>query len=121
MRTGLVAAGLALALAGPAAAQTPAFKPIDTTKLVVSPADSTASASSSTIRYVGRVIANTIENNAVVRTLNNLLGKPATPAPVQSGLSPYPSPLSYPSTQYQSVIKPVLPTTSTFGQSLVGK
>jgi hypothetical protein len=121
MRAGLVAVGLALALAGPAAAQTPAYKPIDTTKLVVNPADTTANASSFSIRYVGRVIANTVENNAAVRALNGLLGKPATSAPVQPGFSPIPSPQSYPSTQYQSVIKPVMPTTSTFGKSLVTK
>jgi hypothetical protein len=116
---GLVAAGLALALAGPAAAQTPAFRPIDTTKFVINPANNTADASSFSIRYAGKVIADTIENNAVVRTLNNLLGKPATPAPVQPGYSPYPNPTSYPSTQYQSLIKPTLPQMSTFGQTPV--
>jgi hypothetical protein len=121
MRSGLVAAGLILALAGPAAAQTPAFKPIDTTKFVVNPADTTAAASSSSIRFLGRTIANTIENNGVVRALNSLLGRRATPAPTQPGFSPYPLPNSFPSTQYQSAIKPTLPAMSTFGKTPVIK
>ena len=121
MRSGFVAAGLILVLAGPAAAQTPAFKPIDTTKFVVNPADTTANASAFSIRYLGRTIADTIENNGVVRTLNNLLGRKATAAPVQAGFSPYPAPSTFPSTQYQSMIKPTLPAMSTFGKTPVIK
>ncbi|HEY2786657.1 MAG TPA: hypothetical protein VGJ05_16955 [Fimbriiglobus sp.] len=116
---GSVVVVVVLAFAGPATAQSPAFKPIDTTKFVVNPANTTADASSFSIRYIGKVIANTIENNGVVRTLNNLLGKPAAPAPTQPGFSSYPNPTSYPSTQYQSVIKPVLPQMSNFGQTPV--
>src|SRR5437016_5508513 len=98
MRTRHVIGALAaaLALAGQGIAQTPAFKPIDTTKFVINPANTTAEASSFSIRYLGKTIANTIENNGVVRTLNNLLGKRATPAPTQPGLSTYPAPSSYP-------------------------
>jgi hypothetical protein len=121
MRTGLIAAGLVLILAGPAAAQTPAFRPIDTTKFVINPANTTANASAFSIRYVGKVIADTLENNGVVRTLNNLLGKQATPAPTQAGFSKYPAPSTFPSTQYQSVIKPTLPVMSTFGRTPVTK
>ena len=121
MRAGFVAAGLALALAGPAAAQTPAFRPIDTTKFVINPANTTADASAFSIRYLGKTIADTIENNGVVRTLNNLLGKPASTAPVQPGFSAYPAPSTFPSTSYQSLIKPTLPQMSTFGQTPITK
>src|SRR5262245_64808348 len=119
MRFGLIAAGLALGLAGPAAAQAPAFKPIDTTKFVINPADSTANASAFSIRFLGRTVADTIENNGIVRTLNNLLGRKATPAGTQAGFSPYPLPSSFPSTKYPSAIKPTLPAMSTFGRTPV--
>jgi hypothetical protein len=121
MRIGLLAAVTAAVLAGSATAQSPAFRPIDTTKFVINPANTTADASSFSIRYLGKTIADTIENNGVVRTLNNLLGRQAKPAPVQPGFSPYPAPASFPSTSYQSLIKPSLPQMSTFGQTPITK
>lgn len=117
MRTGLLTLAVALSFVGTASAQTPTYKPIDTTRFVINPANTTAEASAFSIRYFGKTIANTIENNGVIRTLNNLLGKRSAPAPTQPGFSPYPAPASYPSTQYQSVIKPVLPMSSTFGRT----
>src|SRR5262245_57526736 len=101
MRSGIIAAGLLLALAGPAAAQN-SFRPIDTTKFVINPANTTAEASAWSIRYIGKTIANTVENNAVVRTLNTLFSKRTPTATTQAGFSPYPLPTSYPSTSYQS-------------------
>jgi hypothetical protein len=123
MRTRLFvgAATAVLALAGQAGAQSPGFKPIDTNQLVVAPSDATAGVTSNSIRLVGRTIANTIENNGIVRTINNLLGKKPTTAPAQPGFSAYPSPTTYQSTQYQSVIKPVMPQSSLFGQTSVVK
>jgi len=119
MRIGQYVAAVAavLALNGLARAQSPGFKPIDTNQLVVAPSDATSSG----IRVLGRSIANTIENNGVVRTINNLFGKKPTTAPPQPGFSSYPSPTAYPSTQYQSMIKPVMPQSTIFGQTPVIK
>jgi hypothetical protein len=120
MRRILVAvAGALLASAGTASAQGLTYKPIDTNAAIVAPTDATTGILTTTTRYVSRVIADTIDNNAVVRTLNNLLGR--TPAPgmtTQPGLSPLPLPGTYPSTQYKnSFASPAMPIYQTFGQT----
>ena len=110
-----------LALAGAAPAQTREFKPIDAGKLVVGPADTAASLAGSTtfggIRKLGRVVADTIEDNGFVKTINNLLGRRAKPGTVQSGFSPLPNPSDYQSTKNRSTIAPMQPIASTFGQT----
>jgi hypothetical protein len=117
----LGAAGALLASAGTASAQGLEFKPIDTTKAIVQPADATTNILASTARYVSRTVADTIDNNGIVRTLNNLLGRsPAQAATTQPGYSPLPAPGTYPSTQYKSALTPAMPTYQLFGQS-VGK
>jgi len=115
----LVAAGALLASAGTASAQGLEFKPIDTNAAIVQPTDATTGILTTTARYVSRVIADTIDNNAVVRTLNNLLGRtPAPGATIQPGMSPLPLPGTYPSTQYKnSFAPPVMPTFQMFGQT----
>jgi hypothetical protein len=113
----LLAGVFGLGLVTAATAQDPGFKPIDTNKLVVGPVDATANASSFGLRSMSRVIANTIEDNGFVRTINNLLGRRPSGATVQPGFSPYPLPSSYQSTKYQSMIKPQMPSSQTFGKS----
>lgn len=115
----LAAAGALLASAGTASAQGLEFKPIDTTKAIVQPADATTGILTSTVRYVSRAVADTIDNNGIVRTLNNLLGRqPAPQATTQPGMSPLPLPGTYPSTMYKnSFASPAMPTYQIFGQT----
>lgn len=119
MRRILVAvAGALVASAGTASAQGLEFKPIDTNKAIVQPTDATTGILSTTTRYVSRAIADTIDSNGFVKTLNNLLGRrPAPTATIQPGMSPLPLPGTYPSTQYKNSFSPVMPTYQVFGQT----
>src|SRR5256885_1520282 len=107
----LAAAGALVASAGAASAQGLEFKPIDTTKVIVQPTDATTGILSSTTRYVSRVIADTIDANGFVKTINNLLGRaPAPGATTQPGFSPLPLPGTYPSSGYKNSFTPAMPT-----------
>lgn len=110
----VVAAVLATTTVAPA--QTLEFRPIDTNKFVVQPTDTATGILGGTARYVGRVVAGTIQDNGVVRTINSLFGREATPAPLQPGFSPLPTAGSYPSTRYPS-LNPAMPTYQTFGRT----
>ena len=120
MRIWGIATAAVLAAAGAASAQTPfVYRPIDTTKLVVQPTDAAANVAagttSGTLRTFGRTVANMIENNGYVRTINNLFGTRAQPAQYQDGYSPLPLPSSYQSTSYKNSFVPSQPIMSTFG------
>ena len=116
--TGVVlAAAVVLAGAsGSAQAQTYQSRPIDAEKLVIKPADTATNIVGTSFKYVSRVTAGYIDNNAMVRTVNALWGTKKYAAPTQGGLSPLPDPRSYPSSYYKSVIQPVYPKYSTFGK-----
>ncbi len=107
--------GLA-ALGGSAQAQQYVSRPIDAEKLVIKPTDTATGIVGNSFKYVSRVAAGYVENNAMVRTVNALFGVKKRAAPVQGGLSPLPDPSSYPSNYYNSPIKPVFPKYSTFGK-----
>lgn len=112
------ALGLALASAGTAPAQGLDFKPIDTNALVVQPTDAATGILSGTTRWASRVVANTIDGDGFVKTINNLLGRSAqSTSPYQSGMSALPLPTSYPSTRYNNSFVPRMPTAQLFGQS----
>jgi ribosomal protein L35AE/L33A len=124
MRRMLAGAVFALVLSGAASAQGLSYqqqgKPIDPNKLVVQPADTATNIFSSASRYVSRVVANTVENNGFVKTINNLLGRtPSTPNTVQPGYSRLPDPRTYQSSAYPNSFTPVMPTTQVYGQSPV--
>ena len=107
---GVAAVGLALAAAGPAAAQQPlTFKPIDTEKLIVKPTDQAAGLFSGVSRISSRIIAGSLDQNGFVKTINNLFGrKTPTPGP-QPGFSALPNPGLYPSTRYPNSFQPAMP------------
>ena len=109
MRKAFVALTLIAAVAGTASAQRPASKVVDTDSLVIKPVDTTTNVVGRTFQYVSRVTADSIDNNALIRTVNNLFGTKAKAAPMQAGLSPLPDPSSYPSTYYKSPIQPQYP------------
>ena len=122
MRTFLFATVLMTALAAQASAQTPfVYKPIDTNKLLVQPGDAisgaTAGTTTSLFRTMTRSVANAIENNGFVRTINNLLGRRAQPVTVQGGYSPLPLASTYQSSRYPNSFTPVMPVQSAFGRS----
>lgn len=123
MRNWVMAVVAVLAVAGTAAAQQPfVYKPIDTSKLVVQPANTVANvtggATAGTISTIGTTIANTIENNGFVRTFNNLLGRRATPPSTQTGYSALPPAGSYQSLKYPNTFTPRMPIASTYGTSV---
>ena len=102
-----------------ASAQGLEFKPIDTSKLVVQPTDATTGILSGTTRYISRVVANVIDENGFVKTINNLLGRrPAPRQTIQPGFSPLPLPSTYQSTGYRNSFVPAMPTQMRFGQSV---
>ncbi len=112
-----MAAAVALgALGGSAQAQQYQSRPIDAEKLVVKPADTATSIVGTSFKYVSRVAAGYVDNNAMVRTVNALFGIKKRAAPIQGGLSPLPDPSSYPSAYYKSVIQPEYPKYSTYGR-----
>jgi hypothetical protein len=112
MRHGITAAVLATAVlagAGTAQAQQREFKVVDTTNLVVKPVATTTGIFAQSTQYVSQVVAGMIDNNGIIKTVNNLFGQRPKAAPIQGGLSPLPDPRSYPSGYYNSPIKPAMP------------
>jgi hypothetical protein len=110
MRIGIVAVVVMLTIpCGAAFAQRTTSKVIDTDALVIKPVETTTTVVGRSFQYVSRVVANTIDNNALIRTVNNLFGTKPRNAPVQPGLSPLPDPRLYPSGYYKSPIQPVMP------------
>ena len=110
MRTWIATAGAVLAVgvsASTATAQRPESKVIDTEALVIKPTDTATTMVGRSFQYVSRAVAATVDNNALIRTVNNLFGKRAQAAPTQPGLSPLPDPKQYPT--MPSVLKPELP------------
>lgn len=96
----VLAAFAVLAVATTAAsAQSPEFQPIDTNSLIVRPVDQAAGFFSGATRTLSRVVANTIQSDGIVRTINSLFGREATSARVMpNGINPaayptYSSPL----------------------------
>jgi hypothetical protein len=122
---GIAVAAILAAVGTASAQQTPGpfvYRPIDTNQLVVQPtnaaANVAATTTSGTLRSIGQTVANMIENNGIVRTVNNLLGQRASTMPaVQAGYSPLPQPSSYQSTMYPNSFTPAMPVMSTFGQT----
>ncbi len=84
-------------------------KIIDTEALVVKPTDTATSIIGGTTRYIGRVVAGTLDNNGIVRTLNNLFGRTDSNAQYNGTISPLPPVSAYPSNYFNSPIKPVMP------------
>lgn len=120
MKYGTLAAALALGLAAsPAAAQSVTTQPINPAAAVIPAANTTASVVGGTIRGIGQTVAGTLEDNAVVRVLNRLLGRTVTTA-TQPGFSPLPVPGAYQSTTYPNSFRPTAPVMSTFGQNPTG-
>ena len=103
------AIGAICMVAEPARAQNFTSKVIDTEKLVVKPTDTATSIIGGTTQYVSRVVAGTLDNHGIVRTLNNLFGRKDYGQPVQGGISPLPPVSSYPSNFFKSPIQPVMP------------
>ena len=92
-------------------------KVVDTNALIVQPADTATNIFSATAKYMNRVVANTIDGNGFVKTINNLLG--GTPDPKRTTqTNGLPLPGNYESTRYKNSFTPALPTYSTFGQSV---
>jgi hypothetical protein len=119
MRNWLVAAVATVGVIGVAGGRAPAQRPskvIDTDALVVKPVDTTTTLVGRSFQYVSRVVANTVDNNALIRTVNNLFGTNQPGAPAQRGLSPLPAPSAYPSTYYKSPIQPVMPKYQTINR-----
>jgi hypothetical protein len=114
----ILAAAVAVAVgafASSANAQT-RTQPVNPTAVVAPATESTAGVVANTIRGIGRTVAGTLEDNAIVRTLNNLLGRTVV-TPTQPGFSPLPDPRSFQSTQYPNSFRPQAPVMSTFGQN----
>ncbi len=99
-----------------ASAQTTTIQPINPTAAVVPATDTTASLVGNAIRGLGRAVAGTLEDNAMIRALNNLLGRTVT-TPTQAGFSPLPMPSAFQSTKYPNSFQPAAPVMSTFGQN----
>ena len=107
---GAIVALVAVAVSGNAVqAQTTKSVPIDASKLIVKPTDTTTNIVGNAVKSVGRYAGGYIQNNAMVRTVNNLLGKRKDGPATQAGPSALPHPASYPSSSYQSPIQPALP------------
>ncbi|MCU0703777.1 MAG: hypothetical protein MUF18_07350 [Fimbriiglobus sp.] len=114
MRYGITGGTVAVAVAllvgtGTAHAQQPVGKVIDTSNLVVKPVTTSTNIFAQSAQYVSRVVSGMIDNNAIIRTVNNLFGNQPKAAPIQGGLSPLPDPKLYPSTYYRSPIQPAMP------------
>ena len=115
----LVIAAATLLTANVASAQGLEFKPVDTNQFLVQPTDTATNIFSGTARYVSRAVANTIESNGFVKTLNNLLGRKPAPTQTTQFGSNLPLPGNYISTHYQNSFTPMMPINSTYGQSVV--
>jgi hypothetical protein len=103
-------AAVVLVGAAPARAGDIVFKPIDTSKFVVQPSQATASLAEKTIAAVGKIAANTVDNNGYVKTINNLFSKKIVVPHTQAGPSALPAPTLFPSTYYKNYNTPVMPT-----------
>jgi hypothetical protein len=122
MRRLVIAAVAVVATAGVSSAQGLVYKPIDTNQLVVQPTDAATNIFSGTLRYISRAVADAVDGNGYVKTLNNLLGFSSPPtATSQPGFSPLPLPGTYPSTGYKNSFVPAMPTYQVYGQSPVTK
>jgi hypothetical protein len=114
----VAAVGAVVASAGTASAQNLEFKPIDTSKFLVQPTDAATNIFARTAQYFSRVVANTIDSDGYVKTINNLLGRtPPANATIQPGMSPLPLPGTYPSTGYKNSFQPAMPTYQIYGQT----
>lgn len=91
--------------------------PLDTNQIIVQPADTATNIFTGTARYVSRAVADTIENNGFVKTLNNLLGYTPLAKQTTQRNSNLPLPSLYQSTQYPTSFGQVMPTQQRFGQS----
>lgn len=118
MRRILVASvtALTVAWAAPQASAQQQTQPINPSAAVIPAANTTASVVGGTIRSLGQAVAGTLEDNAIVRSLNRLLGKTVT-TPTQPGFSPLPVPGAFPSTKYPNSFRPTMPVMSTFGSN----
>ena len=112
----LLALGSVAALLAACSDATTPTQPINPTAAVVPAADTTASIVGGTISGIGRAVAGTLEDNAIIRSLNKLLGRTVT-TPTQPGYSPLPVPGAYQSTGYKNSFPQVAPVSSTFGKS----
>lgn len=118
MRQALALAVAVVATAGTASAQNLEFKPIDTSKYLVQPTDAATNIFARTTQYFSRVVANTIDKDGYVKTINNLLGIKSDAKPTtQPGFSPLPLPGTYPSTGYRNSFQPAMPTYQIYGQT----
>ena len=120
MRTLLIAAATLLTT-GLASAQNLVNVPVDTTKLIVQPADTATNILSGTAKYMNRVVADAVDSNGFVKTLNNLLGRSVDPKRTTQLNSNLPLPTSYQSTRYKNSFQPAMPTTMQYGQSFGGR
>lgn len=104
----------------PALAQQQTTQPIiNPTAAVVPATNATASVVGGTIRSIGQAVAGTLEDNAIIRSLNKLFGRTIT-TPTQPGFSRLPLPSAYQSTSYPNSFRPATPVMSTFGQNPTG-
>jgi hypothetical protein len=110
-----MALAMATVTAGSASAQGITNKVIDTNQLVVKPTDTATSIVGGTVRYVSRVVAGTIDNNGIVRTLNNLFGRneSSSPQPNLGIITPLPPISAYQPGFFNSPIKPQMPSSMT--------
>ena len=92
--------------------------PVDTNQFIVQPTDTATNIFTGTARYVSRAVANTIDNNGFIKTINNLLGRTPDPKQTTQLNSNLPLPNLYQSTNYPNSFTPAMPTTSQFGQSI---
>jgi hypothetical protein len=122
MRHLLAAAAVALGMTlstEAAQAQEITSVPIDTNSLVVRPADTATNIFGRTSQYLSRSVANVIDDNGFVRTINRLLGRTVSVNNRQpNGL---PSPTLYPSTRYRNSFQPAMPTSMQYGTTPVFK
>jgi hypothetical protein len=107
----LLLTGVAFALVAVTSAQAGdvVFTPIDTDKFVIKPSNAAAGVAAKTISVVGTTAGNSLKNNGYVRTINNLFGKKILMPRTQAGPSALPTPNMFPSTQYKSYNRPVMP------------
>ncbi len=110
-----LAAGVGLT-AGGAAAQGIKNVPIDTSKAVQA-GDTATNMLSGTLKIMNRAVADAVDSNGFVKTINNLLGKRRDPK-VTTQANGLPQPSLYPSTKYPNSFQPVMPTAQRYGQSV---
>jgi hypothetical protein len=110
------AAAVVWGLAASSATAQMRTQPVNPTAVVAPATETTASIVASSIQGIGRYVAGTLEDNAITRTLNNLLGRTVV-TPTQPGFSALPDPRSFPSTKYPNSFRPAAPVMSTYGQN----